>query len=110
MSFQVEEEKRPANKVDTIMPKVATTKSKSLTHSQNAGQDSENTRRLQEALQSKKDVNNDLNQKLLNLQSEQTLQIQKQDLVQEENNALREEMRKLKKEQRSQNDKIQQIS
>lgn len=49
------------SKVDTVMPKVPTTKSKSLTQSQNAGQDSENTRRLQEALQSKKDLNNDLN-------------------------------------------------
>lgn len=39
-------------------------KSKSLSHSQIANQDSETLRRMQEALNSKKDTINDLNQKL----------------------------------------------
>lgn len=41
-----------------------------MTHSQIGGQESEHLRRLQEALQSKKEITDDLNKKLLNVQSE----------------------------------------
>lgn len=43
---------------------------KSLTHSQLGAQDSENVRRLQEALHSKKEINAELNQKIMMLEQE----------------------------------------
>ena len=77
-----------------------TIKSKSITHSQLGGQESENVRRLQEALQSKKEVNHELNQKLVNMQTDLALSSKKLQYVQEESNSLREELRRLKKENR----------
>ena len=58
---------------EQIMNNANTIKSKSLTHSHVGGQDSDNTRRLQEALQSKKEANKELNAKLLKVQAEQEL-------------------------------------
>ena len=55
---------------EQIINNTAPTKSKSLTQSQLGGQESENIRRLQEALQTKKEINNELNQKLINLETE----------------------------------------
>ena len=94
---------------EQIINNTSTIKSKSITQSQMGGQESENMRRLQEALQSKKEVNNELNQKLLSLQQEQALQSKKHQLIQDDNNALREELRRLKKESRAQADQIQEL-
>ena len=55
---------------EQILSNAAPTKSKSLTQSQMGGQESENIRRLQEALQTKKEINNELNQKLIKLEKE----------------------------------------
>jgi hypothetical protein len=66
------------------------------------GQESENMRRLQEALHSKKEINNELNQQILNLQCEQALSNKKQQLIQEENQALKDDIANLKRESRQQ--------
>jgi len=47
---------------EQIINNTATIKSKSLTHSVVGAPESESVRRINEALQSKKDLNNDLNQ------------------------------------------------
>jgi len=64
---------------EQIINNTATIKSKSIggAHSQMGGQDSETVRRMQEALQTKKEVITELNEKLLNLQSEHDIKIKK---------------------------------
>ena len=46
---------------EQIINNTQTIKTRSLTHSQMGAQDSENIRRVQEALQSKKEINKELN-------------------------------------------------
>lgn len=81
---------------------------KSLSHSVVGAPESESIRRINEALQSKKDLNNDLNQQILNLKQDQTFQAKRMELIQDDNTQLREEIRRLKKEARE-NQEQQQI-
>ena len=56
------------------MNNAQTIKSKSLTgNSQVGAQDNENVRRVQEALASKKEINKELNSKILNLEQNQAI-------------------------------------
>ena len=94
---------------ESILNNTNTIKSKSITQSQLGGQDSETAKRLQEALQSKKEINKELNAKVLNLSSEQELQNKKYALISEENGGLREELQRLKRENRQQAEAMEEL-